>query len=277
MQRNSSILDHQDYEPAISIQTLSRVANKVEISTAARRHQRFPDAEELWFNRTGQVQFANSRLEFESHEAIEAGISFKRPSFQYGISVKNESTTNAIRPGWVAHPNENTLPDSTAFKWVNISALDNLLWRSFAGLRLGNWQFWMERESALHRKMSLHNGKKYSQISDIPARTYKGTILWNNNVVNGKLRLDIRWDFEWIGPHDLFGLVQDTRDEEIDYATRSRVPQNLVLNFEARMTIRTFSLYARIDNLNHTKLEPAAGYTPPGVSFRYGIQWSFRD
>lgn len=270
MQRNSSIFDKQIFEPAVSLQATSLYAERLELGLALRRHQRFPDVEELAFNRTGRIQYANPSLVQESHEAIEVQIAYKRPSFSYGFALRDEATSNAIRPGWVAHPRTDSLSDTAAFQWVNISGLDNVLWRSFGGFRVGNWELWMERESSLHRKLVLRRGPSSSQIPDVPTRTYKGSVLWSNRIVNGKMKLDIRWDFEWIGARQDFALEEER-------AVRIDLPQNLVLNFETRMTVLTFSLYARIDNLNHTKLTPAAGYTPPGVTFRYGIQWDFKD
>lgn len=55
------------------------------------------------------------------------------------------------------------------------------------------------------------------------------------------------------------------------------IPLNkyLALNFEAKMQILSFELYSRIDNLNHSKYKPAAGYTPEGMRFSYGIIWTF--
>lgn len=41
------------------------------------------------------------------------------------------------------------------------------------------------------------------------------------------------------------------------------------------MKILSFSLYTRIDNLNHSMYEPAAGYRPEGIRFLYGITWQF--
>lgn len=277
MQRNSSILDHEEFEPAVSAQASTLLRSRVELSGALRRHQRFPDAEELWFNRTGRIQFANPKLLLESHEAAEAQFAYLRPSFSYGISVRDERTEDGIRPGWMTQPNAQILSDTAAFRWVNVRGMNNLLWRCFGGFRLGNWELWMERESVLHRKLTLSNGKSYSQIPDAPSRTYKGTVLWSKAIVNGKMLLDIRWDFEWMGPRQDFALVETGVLQKQEQAERIDMPHQLVLNFESRMTIQSFSLYARIDNLNHTKLEPAAGYTPPGVTFRYGIQWDFKD
>jgi hypothetical protein len=169
------------------------------------------------------------------------------------------------------HPGKDSLTDQVAFGYVNLDRLTNLSWRCFGGFHLGNWDIWAERESALLRRLTLSDKRVLDRIADSPTRTYKGTLAWEKFIVNGNLHLNMRWDFEWIGPTEDFGIAKT------GIATRSKLDKNMILGFEARMKIRTFELYGRMDNLNHTKLAPAAGYAPPGVTFRYGILWQLRD
>jgi len=67
-------------------------------------------------------------------------------------------------------------------------------------------------------------------------------------------------------------LFRKLEDDELELV---ELKHYLALNFEARMRILSFSLYTRIDNLNHSLYEPASGYRPEGVRFLYGITWSF--
>jgi len=70
------------------------------------------------------------------------------------------------------------------------------------------------------------------------------------------------------------------REDEND--TLARVtPINLRnylwLNFKSSMQIQSFNIFMRIENMNHSLMEPEVGYTPPGIRFAYGIEWTLDD
>ena len=139
----------------------------------------------------------------------------------------------------------------------NAEALD---WYVAVGFGLGNWRFYLEREQAL---------AKQNRPIDVTSLYYKGYIRWQDKFVKNRLGVSIGFDFTWFGNrYD----VQTNEDDELELV---ELKHYLALNFEARMRILTFSLYTRIDNLNHSLYEPASGYRPEGVRFLYGITWSF--
>ena len=271
LQRNGLESDQSAWAPAISLQGLMRLNDRVRLQGNVLQDTRFPDLEETSMNQSGRITFGNPDLEKEVRNASEFSASYFRPAFAYGLGLRHEVTQDPIRLGWMANPDASSLTEQAAFGYINLNRMTNLSWRCFGGFHLGNWDFWAERESALLRRLTLPSGTVLDQIPDSPTRTYKGTVAWEKTVVNGNLHLNIRWDFEWIGPTEDFGINEE------GMATRGKLDKNMVLDFEARMRIRTFELYGRMDNLNHTKLTPGAGYTPPGVTFRYGILWQLKD
>ena len=134
-----------------------------------------------------------------------------------------------------------------------------------AGISIGNWQLYLEREQSL---------AKENRPIDVTDLYYKGYIRWSDKFVKNRLGVSVAFNFTWFGNrYDL----QVTEDEETEKEVLEVVELKhyLALNFEARMRILTFSLYTRIDNLNHSLYEPAAGYRPEGIRFLYGITWSF--
>jgi hypothetical protein len=267
MQRNSSTFDKVFYEPAFSLEANALFRDHFGLEAQVRRHQRFADAEETRHDELGRQVFSNPNLRTEERRTGQVALSYHAPAFSYGLGLRRESSKNAIAMGWLAHPTESVLPDSLAFRLVNMDSIGNLSWRCFGGFHLGNWDFWMEREASLQRWLALEDGTYSRSVPSSPTHTYKGTVVWSKLLVNEKLKVDIRWDFQWLGDREDYYLTPE------GLATRETLPKNLLLNFEARMKINTFSLYTRLENLNHTKLTLGSGYAPPGVTFRYGILW----
>jgi hypothetical protein len=57
-------------------------------------------------------------------------------------------------------------------------------------------------------------------------------------------------------------------------ATALKLDEYLTLDFYAAMQIKTFTLHFRAQNMNHDRYAPAPGAHPPGVNFRFGVDWS---
>jgi hypothetical protein len=266
VQRNSSTWSKIDYAGAFSLRTSAQLAPKLHMTGALRRHTRFPDAEENRFSTIGRSTYANQLLLPEDLRSGHVNLSYRTRAFQYGVGVYREASLHAIRPGWLSQPGALVLADSIAYRFENIDSLGNLSWRAHGSFHLGNWDFWLERESVLSRRMKI-DGSLYNDIPDSPERVYRGSVVWSNRLVQGRLKVDVRWDIQWLGERE------DFYQSKLGTTYRETLPKELMLDFEARMQISTFSLYTRIDNLNHTLRLPAAGYAPAGVVFRYGILW----
>ncbi|HQB65551.1 MAG TPA: hypothetical protein PK616_06650, partial [Fibrobacteraceae bacterium] len=168
---------------------------------------------------------------------------------------------NAIRMRWITGDGLDSI--SKAFQWVNIRQdMTNLNWIMSAGFYLGNWKFYFERGEVIHRNVKL---------LDTHSLYYKGSIFWSNRFVKERLGVSVRFDFQWFGDRYDCAVNKDGVPEIIP------LNKYLALNFETKMQILSFELYSRIDNLNHSLYKPAAGYTPEGVRFSYGIIWSFSN
>jgi len=267
VQRNSNTWNKTELDPAYSIESHADFGSKIRVEGALKVVHTFADAEKNRFASSGRLTLPNADLLTEERRSGDLNVTYHTPAFSYGLGLRRESILNPIRLGWMLHPYENTLPDTVAFRYENLDSIGNLAWRWFGGFHLGNWDFWFTREASLHRTLTTKDGTYVENVPDSPIHTYKGSVEWSKLIVNQKLQLNIRWDFEWIADQQDFAI--DTYNN----AQRISLPSSLLLGFEARMTIKSFQIYTRMDNLNHTKLTPEAGYAPPGVVFRYGILW----
>ncbi len=162
-----------------------------------------------------------------------------------------------------------TVHDTIAFSKTNYGYAESVIAHMGAGFSLGNWTFYLERQIQL--KNSLSGAKLRNYLDHIYSRNYKGHILWTNAFVNDKLGLQIKWEWEWF--NNRYAWARTTTQ----YAKRVQLKHYLVNDFEARMKISSFQLYLRIDNFNHSNYTTDIGYTPWGLTFKYGIQWNFSN
>lgn len=226
----------------------------------------WPSLKQLYCTNLGRLTYPNASLQGEVIRTFSSQLSYRHNKVTYGIRARREQASHAIRLGWM-QSNRDTLSNQEALTWQNIDRIENLSWAAWMEFQLGYWWFYLERESVLDQDLQTQ-GIHSSRVWNTPTRLYKGSIIWRKNVVNERLGLWVRWDFQWFG--EQWDIALEPKTEQ---AYRVKLSKYLVLDFEARMRILSFDLYTRIENLNHSQLQPGVGYAPPGVTFRYGILW----
>lgn len=260
-QRNGSAFDEVEWAPAFSGTATVRLPYRLALHGAWQRDTRFPDVTETHVFRTGRYAYPNANLLPEERDRQEGRLEWDAGGIFYGLGMRTEFADNAIRPQWTVQRQLAKLTPEQAFVWVNRNHVESRDWFFRTGFRLGNWQFFGERGATLER----------SRTWDVPSRYYKGSVVWGNRFVEDRLGVTVRWDAQWFGNRWDYGVNKNFEAVPIE------LRHYMVLNFEARMQISSFQLYTRIDNMNHSLLEPEAGYAPEGISFRYGIQWALDD
>jgi hypothetical protein len=265
LQRNASSLNSVDFAPALYMGLTLHLPRHLQLSGDLQLDTRFPDFHETHILRTGRLAFPNEDLKAEKRARLETNLMYKLSEyFFYAAGFRYEESQNSIMPRW-AIPKKvmlEPLPADSAFQWVNSSNLwtNVLFWR--LGFELGNWRFYAEQ------------GKAFMQADmmvSIPSRYYKGTVYWSNRFVEDRLKVAVQFDADWFG---------DRWDYELEAESVARpinLRKYLFLNFKSSMQIQDFTLYARIENMNHSLMEPEAGYAPPGIRFAYGIEWMLWD
>ena len=260
MQRNSSLLDEQEYAPAYSADLTLLLPFHLRLNGTYRHDSKFPDIYQQKFTETGRLSFPNKELKTEVRDRTTANIGWFSREVYYGLGIRKEEVDDLIKQRWVKGHGMETL--ESAYQWTNISNVETLDWLFQLGFRLGNWKFYLERGERLDRSPGL---------LDTPELYYKGSIHWQNRFVKDRLGVSVRVDWQW------FDDRYDCTINEEGLPELEHLKHYLALDFEARMQILSFELYHRIENFNHSIYMPASGYTPEGLRFSYGIVWTFRN
>lgn len=256
--RNSNLFDSVEVARMFSGFLTLHMPFHVDLKGTFKTDTHFPTADELKIFNRGRFAYPNENLQPEERLRMTGDLEWNPGGIFYGTGLRYEYIDSPIKPRWVSGADVQTIEE--AYRWINLKNAEALDWYVGVGLALGNWQFYLEREQAL----AMQN-----RPIDVASRYYKGYIRWEDRFVKNRLGVSIGFDFTWFG--NRFDL-QMNEDDELELV---ELKHYLALNFEARMRILTFSLYTRIDNLNHSLYEPASGYRPEGVRFLYGITWSF--
>ena len=281
MQRNSSLLDKQEYAPAYSTDATVFLPYHFQLNGNIRHDNRFPDINQIKIYETGRLSFPNEDLKYERRDRYATHVGWHSREVFYGLGFRYEKVENLMRPYWVKKGNVDSTvtydtreyadgnvvdtivtADSieTLYRWTNIDEANTLDWILQVGFRLGNWKFYLERGQVIDRSRKL---------IDTPELYYKGSIHWQNRFVKDRLGVSVRVDWQW------FNNRMDCTINEHGNPELVEMSHYLALDFEARMQILSFELYTRIENFNHSIYMPEAGYTPEGLRFAYGIVWTF--
>ncbi len=259
-QRNSSLLNKVDIEPAMSVDAFVLLPRNFNLSTSWRHDNKFPDVGQLKIHETGRLAIPNENLDFEKRNRGTMNLNWQKRDVFYGLGFRFENVEDLIKPNWVKMGGvDSEASQEDVFTWTNISEVNSLDWMFQVGFRLGNWKFYLERGETLERSKKL---------IDTPELYYKGSIHWQNRFVFDRLGVSVRVDWQWFG--DRYDCTINNGKPELEL-----MKHYLALDFEARMQILQFELYSRIDNFNHSIYMPESGYTPEGLRFAYGIVWTF--
>ena len=264
LQRNASVLASVDFAPALYAGITLFLPWHLQVNFDYQNDTRFPDMHETHILRTGRIVFPNSELKAEKRQVMEIDLAYKLSKhFFYEAGFRYEKSKNTIMPYWAAPKMDylDSLPADSVFKWINARTIENneLFWR--LGLELGNWRIYAEQGKSFMR----------SAMIDIPLIYYKGAVYWSNRFVEDRLKVSVQFDADWFGDRWNYGLESDS------IANFVHLKNYLSLNFKSSMQVQSFILYARIENMNHSLMETEIGYTPPGIRFAYGIEWTLDD
>jgi len=273
LQRNASAFDSVDFAPALYLGATLFLPWHLQLSTFFQKDTRFPDMHETRTLREGRIMHPNMNLKSEKRQRNETNIEYRLSKhFFYALGFRYEIAQNAIKPFWAVPRYDllDSLPADSAFRWANAHQIESneLFWR--IGFELGNWRFYGEQGKTILR----------TPIRDVPSRYYKGMAFWSNRFVEDRLKVTCQFDADWFGDRWDYGLesAKDLEGDSLTVIARPiKLKKYLSLNFKSTMQIQNFILYMRMENMNHSLMEPEVGYTPPGVRFAYGIGWQLGD
>jgi hypothetical protein len=162
-----------------------------------------------------------------------------------------------------------TAPDVEALKLINYEREKRNTLVLRAGIRLGNWDLSLENAFLLHNRISgpQIDWQRRRTNPTLPGSICKGHLGWGNRFVNDRLGVKITWDWEWYAMR--FGWAP-----RLDgYSQVVKLDEYIALDFTAQMQIKQFILYYQIKNFNHDRYYLEPGSHPPGVNFRWGVNW----
>jgi len=144
-------------------------------------------------------------------------------------------------------------------------------WHLGLGLAFGNWQLQLRDRFLLTQSVTDAGLAHARQDLSVPARVFKGRLGWKRDLVDGKLHLDLAWDWEWYSARYAWApdLKGNSRLEKLD--------EYLALDFQAAMRIKTFTLFFRSLNMNHDRYATEPGVHPAGINFRFGVDWTLTN
>lgn len=169
-------------------------------------------------------------------------------------------------------PYGTSIPDSVALARVNYAEETRDLLHLSAYLAAGNWRLSVRSTYLLDNLVRDPARLGFEGANhELPEAVVKGRLQWRRRVLDGRLGLQTRWDWEWFSPRYVFASDMD--------GTARVVPldEYLALDFTAQMEIKTFLLYFRAMNLYHDRYATEPGVHPPGVNFRFGVDWRLRN
>lgn len=163
------------------------------------------------------------------------------------------------------------LPDSLALGRVNYREETRDLAHLWVRLSLGNWKLSLRNTYLLANAVRDPRLGFTAENWTLPKDILKGQLLWRRMLLDGKLGVQTRWDWEWFSDRYAFASDLDGTSRPV------RLDEYLDLDFTAQMEIKTFLLYFRAMNLNHDRYATEPGVHPPGVNFRFGVDWRLRN
>lgn len=175
-------------------------------------------------------------------------------------------TTGAADPTAASIPR---VPDSLALALRNYSQETIDAWHLGIGLGLGNWSLNLRERFVLSRQVADPDLKGTFTDRSVPERVFQGRLAWKRSLVEDRLKVDFAWNWEWFSTR--YAWAPDLSDGTSGLA---KLDEYLALDFEAHMQIKSFILYFDAMNLNHDRYATEPGVHPPGLNFRFGVDWT---
>ena len=294
--RWSSAEDHQQIDPAFSYQLSYHQEfynHKLQVNSEIyyNTQYRYPLLKDMYGYHLGRFQAPNNKLRPEITQKAEWSTSAKYDlwdflKFNSGFSLRSDNIRRYIT--WASQSASiNPVKDSVflpldtnpiysynliddeerIFQKTNVPYAEAILASVQGGVTFGNWDFHLMKFFELRNKIS--GGGYTESVNNTFSKLYKGHVSWQNSFVRDRLGVRCLWQWEWFSSRESNVQIENHQGQF------KRLKHFLVLDFEARMKIKTFEYYFRFDNFNHSILPTDFGYYPMGLNLKFGIHWSF--
>lgn len=248
---------------------------------------REPDWEAQYRHNPALFRYPSPGLKPREDLGYRGSVSWTLSRFRLGAGADVHLGRDVWLPMVLPDPEACPALDAAAYGYAGSPACaDGALGDSLA-LRLRNWD--VERRAAWHMglgfdlgywSLDLENRFVFvNEVEDpllgfvpanrmIPDRVFKGNLGWRRALLGGRMKLDVGWGWEWFSTR--YAWVPDLSGR----SRAGKLDEYLALDFHAGMRIRSFLLHFRGVNLNHDRYATEPGVHPPGVNFRFGVDWT---
>ncbi|MEO6094108.1 MAG: hypothetical protein ABIW76_00005 [Fibrobacteria bacterium] len=247
-----------------------------------------PAWELLYRSNSARFRFASPALKPRADRALKGEVSWtwKRLSFAAGMDrlegedvwlprvMANPGACAALADSAYASlasrrcaDSSGVLTDTLALALRNYASETVDAWHLGLGLGLGHWSLSLDNRFVLNRTVDDPDLRAAIEDWSVPERVFKGRLNWKRGLLNGRLKLDFGWDWEWYSTR--YAWVPDLAGN----SKVGKLDEYLALDMDAAMIIKTFTLYFKIRNFNHDRYATEPGVHPPGINFRFGVDW----
>ncbi len=230
-----------------------------------------PNWEILYRYNPARFYYGNPDLKPRTDKAIHSDLAWSFGRFKINGGVDLSQTEDIwlpkVLPSIDSADTSGQLADSLALGLRNYSSQDLQGWHLGLGFGLGNWSLDLHNHFILTRDISDPGLTKSIADLSIPRRVFKGHLAWKRSLVENKLKVELDWDWEWTSTR--YAWVPDLQG----HSQVRKLDEYLALDFQAAMKIKTFTLFFRSKNMNHDRYATEPGVHPPGINFRFGVDW----
>ncbi len=259
-----------------------------DLSAAVHSTVEFPNFELLFENNLYRNHVSNPSLEKERENWAEGEVKFYLGPLRLGngwsYTFVQDPILNAVLPeaNVCTRLNEGayrglsnvcliseSFPDSLALRYTNYDSEQRVFTSGLVGLSLGNWSLQIEQHFLLNSLVKDARLEKSLKNYSLPDSYAQGSLIWKRLLIRDRLGLVLAWDWNWYATRYAWSSLGN------GYSQVSKLDEYIALDFKAQMEIKTFTLYFKTMNMNHDRYALDPGYHPPGVNFRFGVDWTF--
>jgi hypothetical protein len=283
--RSSRMDNSVEWLPQAGVEAAFDLPFGLAAAAGADFERREPDWELLYRHNPALFRFPSPGLKPRSDLGWRGEVTWTLPYLRLGAGGAFDRSAGAWLPGVLPSPEAcgdladslyayagpcagGKVPDSLALGLRNWDTLRRLSWHMLLGFDLGNWSLDLRNRFLLLSEAEDDAVEGVLADRTVPARVFKGDLGWKRDLLDGKLQVAVGWGWEWFSTR--YAWVPDLRGG----SQVRKLDEYLALDFGASMRIRTFLLSFKGMNFNHDRYATEPGVHPPGVNFRFGVDWT---
>ena len=251
------------------LQTTFILPWQLTVGFGSSQKHRFPTWEKMYVLNSLRSRYPNPELSHETLRNLNGNIGIKFGSLKLETAINFNTIDQINLPAILPFTDSIVTDDSLALKLVNYPKESRNTWIIRGRYQLGNWYLGLEHSYLIK---NILYGNQLDSLDGrnnplLPKSILKGNFGWNRHLLDNKLWVSVNWDWERYSNRYAWA-------PQLNGTSRSiKLEEYTALDFTAQMKIRSFILFYQIKNFNHDRYYLEPGSHPPGVNFRWGVDW----